>query len=95
MKRIVLLCVGLAICSVSTHAWLMGGHHTLTLASVQALPDEAPAFFRAGASTVAHMSVDPDVAKHRGTPNVRAAEYPETCSKFSFHWRNRPSLAKR
>lgn len=77
MKRwvlVVALTLGLA---TAGSAWHLGGHHILTLAAVSALPDDVPAFFREGAPTIAHMSLDPDMGKHKGTPHVRAAEFPE------------------
>ena len=70
----VLLLAG--VCSPA-RGWLLEGHHILTLSAVAALPDEVPAFFRQGAKTVAHLSIDPDMGKNRGTPQVRGAEYPE------------------
>lgn len=77
MKRMFLVgCLILGLVSVGS-AWHLGGHHTLTLAAVNALPEEVPAFFREGAPTIAHMSLDPDMGKHKGTPHVRAAEFPE------------------
>jgi len=69
-----LMLVGL---TAPVRAWLMEGHHILALSAVAALPDEIPQFFRDGAKTVAHVSIDPDMAKNRGTPQVRGAEYPE------------------
>ncbi|MBT4139809.1 MAG: hypothetical protein HOE48_17960 [Candidatus Latescibacteria bacterium] len=77
MKRVFL--VGLLVFGLVSagSAWHLGGHHTLTLAAVSALPEEVPAFFREGAPTIAHMSLDPDMGKHKGTPHVRAAEFPE------------------
>jgi len=77
MKR--LLVVGALVLGFATagSAWHLGGHHTLTLAAVASLPAEVPAFFREGAPTIAHMSLDPDMGKHKGTPHVRGAEFPE------------------
>ena len=78
MKKIFLMCLLMVAWAMTpARAWHLEGHHILTLAAVGALPEEAPAFFRKGAATVAHMSIDPDMAKHRGTPHARAAEYPE------------------
>lgn len=78
MKKIFLMCVLMVAWAMTpARAWHLEGHHIMTLAAMGALPDEVPAFFREGAATVAHMSIDPDMAKHRGTPHVRAAEYPE------------------
>ena len=70
----VLLIMGL---SLPARGWLMEGHYILALAAVAALPDEVPAFFRHGAKTIAHASIDPDMGKNRGTPHVRGAEFPE------------------
>ncbi len=76
MKRFVLVGL-LVVMSVPVWGWHLEGHHILTLSAVGALPEEVPVFFRNGAPTIAHMSIDPDLAKHKGTPHVRAAEYPE------------------
>ena len=61
----------------SASAWWGGGHDILSQAAVTALPDEMPAFFRAGARGVAHASYDPDISKNRDAPIVSAAEHGE------------------
>jgi hypothetical protein len=58
-------------------AWFTPGHAMVTRAAVAALPREVPEFFRAGGWAVGHHSVDPDVMKSRGTPELRAVEEPE------------------
>jgi len=58
-------------------AWLTPGHRMVTLAAVGALPAEFPAFFRAGAESVAHLSVDPDLQRNRDTPELKVREDPE------------------
>lgn len=58
-------------------AWWGDGHGLLTRAAVVALPQEVPAFFRAGAEAAAHASLDPDIAKNRGVPHLDHAEFPE------------------
>lgn len=58
-------------------AWWGGGHDILTQASVKALPEEMPEFFRNAEKMVAHCSYDPDISKERGTPHARQAEYGE------------------
>ncbi len=58
-------------------AWWPVGHGIISKAAVRALPEEVPGFFRAGGDMIAHMSFDPDVAKHRAAPNVNDQEYPE------------------
>ncbi len=75
IKRFVIFVLLLA--GSPSWGWLLEGHYILSLSAVAALPDEVPAFFRHGAKTVAHVSIDPDMGKHRGTPHVRGAEYPE------------------
>ncbi|MDP6040342.1 MAG: hypothetical protein QGG64_17450, partial [Candidatus Latescibacteria bacterium] len=77
IKRLGVL--GLLIAGLATPVcgWLLEGHHILSLSAVASLPDEVPAFFREGEKTIAHLSIDPDMAKHRGTPSLRGAEYPE------------------
>lgn len=77
MKRFLMIGVLTLGFASAGFAWHLGGHHTLTLAAVAALPNEMPAFFREGAKTIAHMSLDPDMGKHKGTPHVRGAEFPE------------------
>ena len=58
-------------------AWWGGGHDILTQASVKALPEEMPEFFRNADKMIAHCAYDPDISKERGTPHARQAEYGE------------------
>lgn len=69
----VLLLLGAA----SAAAWLTPGHRMVAVAAVEALPADFPAFFRAGAATVGHLSVDPDLHKNAGTPELKVREEPE------------------
>lgn len=66
-------------CLVATSAWGWwgDGHAILTRGAVQALPEEMPAFFRAGAAALANCVYDPDVFKNRGTPHLKSAEHSE------------------
>lgn len=59
--------------------WWGGGHDILTQASVKALPEDMPEFFRSGAAekAIAHCVYDPDISKGRSTPHARQAEYGE------------------
>ncbi len=67
-----------SFCFVSpAQAWHDDGHFVIAFESVVRLPDDVPSFFRAGAPTVGHMSIDPDVARHESAPQLRAAEAPE------------------
>jgi len=58
-------------------AWWGGGHDILTQASVKALPEEMPEFFRTAEKMVAHCVYDPDISKERSTPHARQSEYGE------------------
>ena len=74
-----ILCLFLLTFTAPTWAWWGGGHETLTRASVKALPEEIPEFFRAAFAedAIAHGAYDPDLARNRSTPNARAAESPQ------------------
>ena len=58
-------------------AWWGGGHDIMTQASVKALPEEMPEFFRAAGKMIAHCAYDPDLSKARSLPHARQAEYSE------------------
>ena len=80
MKRILqVLVLLLFVLTSPTWAWWGGGHDILTQASIKALPDELPKFFRSdsGMNMIAHCAYDPDVSKNRDMPHARAAEYGE------------------
>jgi hypothetical protein len=53
------------------------GHYKATLLAVQALPQDMPAFFCAGAAEMSSGSMDPDVFKLDSLPQLRKGEYPE------------------
>ena len=74
------LAVLLLLGAASAAAWLTPGHRRVAIDAVAALPAEFPAFFRAGAATVGHLSVDPDLHKNPGTPELRSARSPSTTS---------------
>ena len=80
MKRIPQLSVLLFVVLISpAWAWWGGGHDILTQASIRALPDELPEFFRSaiGEAMIAHCAYDPDISKNRDMAHARAAEYGE------------------
>lgn len=80
MKRIPQLSVLLFVVLTSpAWAWWGGGHDILTQASIKALPDELPEFFRSasGEAMIAHCAYDPDISKNRDMAHARAAEYGE------------------
>ena len=83
MRRFALAAVTIALLGGSP-AWGWNDHGTLTLAAVNALPRDIPAFFRTGGEMVAHCSFDPDASKNRGAPYVRGAEYPEHFIDLEF-----------
>ena len=55
-------------------AWWVKGHGTLAEAAAARLPEEMPAFFRAGGKHLAHLAGDPDRWKNREASFLRAAE---------------------
>lgn len=65
------------VCTTPVSAWWGGGHDIVTRASVKALPEEMPEFFRAAGKMIAHCAYDPDISKERSTPHARQAEYGE------------------
>ena len=72
-----ILTLFLILLTTPAWAWWGGGHDILTQASVKALPEEMPEFFRAAEKMVAHCVYDPDISKDRGTPHARQSEYGE------------------
>jgi hypothetical protein len=68
---LVLMVVGLA------PAWWVKGHESITEAAAAGLPDEMPAFFRAGGKQLAHFAGDPDRWKNPQAKHLRAAEAPD------------------
>ena len=80
MKRIPQLSVLLFVVLTSpAWTWWGGGHDILTQATIKALPDELPEFFRSasGKAMIAHCAYDPDISKNREMEHARAAEYGE------------------
>src|SRR5690349_7755722 len=55
-------------------AWWVLGHAQITEAAAAALPEDMPAFFRAGGKALAHYSGDPDRWKNRTATYLKAAE---------------------
>jgi hypothetical protein len=76
MRRLGVVLFLICVCSGVACAWWPRGHSILTRASVAALPSDAPAFLKAGVGMIAHASVDPDVAKNRGTLHLEKAGHP-------------------
>ncbi len=68
---IVLVVLGLAGLA---SAWWVKGHEAIAEAGCLGLPDDVPAFFRAGSKALAHYSGDPDRWKNREAHHLNAAE---------------------
>lgn len=82
MKR--LLCCSLIctlcclVCMVSTSpAWWVKAHGTIAEAACMVLPEDMPAFFRAGGKTLNHLAGEPDRFKNKGAEFLRISEAPE------------------
>ena len=87
MKRILnILILFSLILTTPAWAWWGGGHDILTQASVKALPDELPEFFRSASAEkmIAHCAYDPDVSKNRDMPHARIAEHGEHYFDLEF-----------
>lgn len=67
----------LALTARPAFAWHDEGHVYIALAAAEALPEDVPAFFRAGRHTIAHTSLDPDAVRDPQLPQARQAEGPE------------------
>ncbi|MBI1371985.1 MAG: hypothetical protein GC159_04390 [Phycisphaera sp.] len=79
MPRVTPLLLGLivAVACPAAFAWHHEGHHLIAERAVDALPDTVPAFFRAGAATIAHASLDPDLTRNPAAPQLNDANAPE------------------
>ena len=58
-------------------AWHAKAHQLATRIAAAALPKQMPAFFAAGAETIAHCSQDPDLFRLRANPQLREQQVPE------------------
>lgn len=67
----------LAVLCGTASAWWAAAHNIIDEATVLALPEDMPEFFRKGGATISSYSMDPDVWKNRKLPALRAAEHPE------------------
>jgi hypothetical protein len=78
MSRYVVAALLVALVGVSlAPAWWVKGHGSIAEAAVSPLPDDMPAFFRAGAKHLAHCAGDPDRWKNPAAHHLRAAEAPD------------------
>lgn len=58
-------------------AWWVKGHESITDGAASQLPENMPAFFRAGGKAMAHYAGDPDRWKNKAAQHLRAAEAPD------------------
>lgn len=70
-------CVIAITCASPAYAWHDVEHRQMTRYAIDVLPDSIPIYFRNGADTITHCSIDPDVIKIRDTPQLHNAESPE------------------
>lgn len=77
MLRLMLaLTLSLSLFAVPAQAWHQQGHEAISRAAAQALPDFTPVFLREGAQTIAHCSIDPDLARTKPMVQLGAAMSP-------------------
>lgn len=67
----------LVLASTPTSAWWVKAHGTIAEAACKSLPDEMPAFFRAGGKHLNHLAGEPDRFKNKGAEFLRITEAPE------------------
>jgi hypothetical protein len=82
MKKYLIPVAALALAAAAllapfTRAWWVKGHESIAEAAVAGLPDDVPAFFRAGGKALAHYAGDPDRWKNPAARHLRAAESPD------------------
>lgn len=66
----------LAISASPSFAWFPKGHSIIARSAARVVPAAVPAWFREGASQIAHHSQDPDVQKNRDLPLMTEVEAP-------------------
>jgi hypothetical protein len=80
MKRNLLACLVLTTTLVLVglvRAWWVKGHESIAEAAAACLPDEVPAFFRAGGKQMGHYSGDPDRWKNPSARSSGSATGPD------------------
>jgi len=75
----ILIACGLTVAATLSvaPAWHGPGHDKADRLAAGALPKDMPAFFAAGADTIAHCAADPDLFRLKVHPQLRDAEAPE------------------
>lgn len=69
--RFVGVCLVLVVSTTTSSAWWVKGHAMLAEAAAGQLPDDMPPFFRSAATSLGHLSGDPDRWKNRDTACLR------------------------
>jgi hypothetical protein len=81
MKRVLIGWLIAALAAATTagvsQAWWVKGHEAIAEAAAANLPDEMPAFFRAGGKQLAHHAGDPDRWKNPSCRQLRDAVAPD------------------
>ncbi|MFO0812593.1 MAG: hypothetical protein U0796_05210 [Gemmatales bacterium] len=80
MRRSVGIVFSLALLAVLTStssAWWVKAHGSIAEAACKALPDDMPAFFRAGGKHLNHLAGEPDRFKNKASEFLRITEAPE------------------
>src|SRR5712671_2972778 len=77
MTRLLGALVVLLVLASAVPAWWNHGHENIAEGAAAILPEDVPAFFRAGGKRLAHYAVDPDRWKNRTALQLRSAESPD------------------
>jgi hypothetical protein len=77
MRTRLFIVLVLLILPAPSFAWWVKGHEAVVRAAVVSLPQDMPAFFRAGAAQLAEGAGDPDRWKNRAARFLRQAESPD------------------
>lgn len=76
LAAVLTLATLLALVPGVLRAWWVKGHETITEAAAAGLPEEVPAFFRAGGKELAHFAGDPDRWKNKANKFAPSTEGP-------------------
>lgn len=78
MWRSLIAALALSLTAVGlANAWWVKGHETIAEAAAKGLPEDVPAYFRAGGKHLAHSAGDPDRWKNPAAKHLRSAESPD------------------
>ncbi|HMO36215.1 MAG TPA: hypothetical protein PKA06_09240 [Gemmatales bacterium] len=80
MKQLLILAttaLSLLLLSTTSCGWWVKGHGTIAEAACRILPEDMPAFFRAGARQLNHLAGEPDRFKNKAADFLRIPEAPD------------------